>query len=108
MQAYFSYDSKKSGGLTISHLRFGNSPIRSSYLVCHADYVACHNQSYVERYDLLKGIKEGGTFVLNCVWNREELGEHLPYAFIRTLAEKKIRFYIINAFALAAASRSWK
>lgn len=101
VQAYFSYDSKKSGGLTISHLRFGNSPIRSSYLVCHADYVACHNQSYVDRYDLLEGIKEGGTFVLNCVWNREELGEHLPYAFIRTLAEKKIRFYIINAFALA-------
>ncbi|WP_462414553.1 pyruvate:ferredoxin (flavodoxin) oxidoreductase [Eisenbergiella tayi] len=101
VQAYFSYDSKKSGGLTVSHLRFGSSPIRSSYLVSHGDYIACHNQSYVEQYDLLEGIRNKGIFLLNCVWSHEELTGHLPDGMIRTIQEKEIRFFTINAFALA-------
>ena len=77
-QAYFAYDSKKSGGITMSHLRFGDTPIRSTYLIDEADYIACHNQSYVNQYDLLKGLKKGGTFVLNTIWNEEELEVNLP------------------------------
>ena len=72
-QAYFAYDSKKSGGITVSHLRFGKKPIKSPYLINNANYVACHNQSYVNKYDVLKGIKDNGTFLLNCIWNMEEL-----------------------------------
>jgi pyruvate-ferredoxin/flavodoxin oxidoreductase len=80
-QGYFSYDSKKSGGVTISHLRFGKKPIKSTYLINEADFVACHNQSYVYQYDLVKGLKKGGTFVLNCQWTPEEVDVHLPAAF---------------------------
>ena len=77
-QAYFDYDSKKSGGITMSHLRFGDTPIRSTYLIDEADYIACHNQSYVYQYDLLKGLKKGGTFVLNTIWNQEDIEANLP------------------------------
>lgn len=100
-QAYFVYDSKKSGGLTQSHLRFAKTPIRSSYLVNHADFVACHNQSYVNQYDLSKDLKEGGVFLLNCQWKPEELEAHLPGSLQRGLAEKKASFYIIDAVSIA-------
>ncbi|MDF2656442.1 MAG: pyruvate:ferredoxin (flavodoxin) oxidoreductase, homodimeric [Bacillota bacterium] len=102
VQAYFSYDSKKSGGTTVSHLRFGKLPIRSPYLVNNADYIACHNQSFVYQYDLLKGLKRGGTFVLNCTWAPHELEEKLPAYIRRTLAENEIRFYTINALEIAS------
>ncbi|RQD68829.1 MAG: pyruvate:ferredoxin (flavodoxin) oxidoreductase [Tindallia sp. MSAO_Bac2] len=101
-QGYFSYDSKKSGGVTISHLRFGEKPIRSTYLISEADFIACHNQAYVNQYDLLKGIKEGGTFLLNCIWKKEELEQKLPASLKKTLAEKNIKFYIIDATDIAA------
>ena len=100
-QGYFSYDSKKSGGVTISHLRFGKEPIRSTYLIDEADYIACHNQAYVYQYDLLKGLKEGGTFVLNCMWKGEEVEANLPAAMKRFLYEKKINFYTIDATTIA-------
>ena len=100
-QGYFSYDSKKSGGVTISHLRFGKKPIKSTYLINEADFVACHNQAYVNQYDLLKGLKKGGTFVLNCKWSDEELGEKLPAAMKKYLAENEIEFYTINATDIA-------
>lgn len=100
-QGYFSYDSKKSGGTTISHLRFGKKPIKSSYLVNRADYVACHNKSYVYHYDLLKGLKKNGTFVLNCPWSKEELDEKLPASIKRYIAENNINFYIIDAVGIA-------
>lgn len=102
VQAYFSYDSKKSGGTTVSHLRFGKLPIRSPYLVNNADYIACHNQSFVYQYDLLRGLKKGGTFVLNCTWETHELEEKLPADIRRTLAENEIRFYTINALNIAS------
>ena len=101
-QAYFSYDSKKSGGVTISHLRFGKSPIRSPYLIDEADYIACHTQAYVNQYDLLKGLKKGGTFVLNCIWNEAELEQHLPAAMKHYIAENNINFYIVNATKIAS------
>ncbi len=101
VQAYFAYDSKKSGGLTISHLRFGSQPIKSAYLIDEADYIACHNQSFVHSYDLLKGLKHGGTFVLNCMWDASELEEQLPASMRREIAEKEIDFYCINAIKLA-------
>jgi len=100
-QGYFAYDSKKSGGITVSHLRFGPKPIQSSYLVKTADYVACHNPAYVDKYDLLAGIKDGGTFVLNCPWDLEGLEEHLPAALKRTIAEKKLAFHTIDAVRIA-------
>ncbi|MBR0600638.1 pyruvate:ferredoxin (flavodoxin) oxidoreductase, partial [Sinanaerobacter chloroacetimidivorans] len=100
-QGYFSYDSKKSGGITISHLRFGKSKIQSTYLINEADFVACHNQAYVEQYDLLKGLKKGGTFVLNCIWNDQELGDHLPAHMKRYLAKNNINFYTIDATDIA-------
>ncbi|HON56013.1 MAG TPA: pyruvate:ferredoxin (flavodoxin) oxidoreductase, partial [bacterium] len=100
-QGHFAYDSKKSGGITISHLRFGPKKLRSSYLVTDADFIACHNQSYVTRYDVLEGIKEGGSFLLNCVWSVDELDEKLPAEMKKILAEKKINFYIINAYKIA-------
>lgn len=102
VQAYFSYDSKKSGGTTVSHLRFGKQPIRSPYLVYNADYVACHNQSFLYQYDLLKGLKENGTFVLNCTWSQEDLEERIPASIRKYLAENKIKFYIIDAMKIAS------
>ena len=101
VQAYFDYDSKKSGGLTVSHLRFGKDSIRSTYLVSHADYVACHNQSYVHKYDLLQSIKQGGVFVLNTQWEGEELEKNLPPIIKKQIADKDINFYTINAIKIA-------
>ena len=100
-QAYFVYDSKKSGGLTQSHLRFGKDPIRSPYLVTTADFVACHTPSYVNKYDMVKNLKDGGTFLLNCTWDLEALEKALPASMKRALAEKKARFYTINATDIA-------
>jgi pyruvate-ferredoxin/flavodoxin oxidoreductase len=100
-QAYFSYDSKKSGGFTVSHLRFGKKPIKSPYLITSADFVSCSNQSYVQTLDMLSGLKKGGTFLLNCVWKPEELEEKLPASMKRCLARKKINFYTINAVDIA-------
>ena len=100
-QAYFVYDSKKSGGLTQSHLRFGETPIRSPYLVSTADFVACHNQSYVNKYDLLQHSKKGGIFLLNCQWRADDLDRHLPAAMKRAIAEKELQFYIIDAIDIA-------
>lgn len=102
VQAYFSYDSKKSGGVTISDLRFGNNPIRSTYLVNKADFVACHNQAYVDKYDMLAALKPGGIFLLNTLWNDKEIEEHLPASMKRELVRKKIRFYALDAISLAA------
>lgn len=101
-QGYFDYDSKKSGGVTISHLRFGNNPIRSTYLIDEADFMSCSKQSYVHQYDLLRGLKKGGTFLLNTLWTEEELNEHLPGHMKRYIAENDIQFYTINATKLAA------
>ena len=101
-QGYFVYDSKKSGGITISHLRFGDSPIKAPYLVDHPDLVACHNPSYVTRYDLLEGIKEGGVFLLNSPWTVEEMETELPASLKRTIAQKKLRFYNIDAVKIAS------
>ncbi|MBC8531437.1 pyruvate:ferredoxin (flavodoxin) oxidoreductase [Gehongia tenuis] len=100
-QGYFSYDSKKSGGLTVSHLRFGKSPIRSPYLIDTADYVACHNASYVTHYDMLTPLKEGGIFVLNSPWTAEEMDEKLPASMKQQLAKKNIQFYTIDAVKIA-------
>ena len=100
-QAYFAYDSKKSGGITISHLRFGRNPIRSTYLIDKAAFVACHNQSYVTKYDLLAGLKKGGTFLLNCIWTPEELDRELPASMKRYIARNDINFYTINAVEIA-------
>ncbi len=100
-QAYFDYDSKKSGGVTMSHLRFGKTPINKPYLVTEPEFIACHRQSYVHEYDLLRGIKKGGTFLLNCTWTPEELEEKLPAKLRRTIAEKELNFYIINAAEIA-------
>jgi pyruvate-ferredoxin/flavodoxin oxidoreductase len=100
-QGYFSYDSKKSGGVTISHLRFGKKPIKSTYLINEADFVACHNQSYVYQYDLVKGLKKGGKFVLNCQWKPEELDEKLPAELKKYIADNNIEFYTINATDMA-------
>jgi len=102
VQAYFSYDSKKSGGTTISHLRFGQKPLRSPYLVYSADYIACHNKAFVYQYDLLKGLKKGGTFVLTCPWKVDELEEKLPVHIKRYIAKNDIKFYIIDAMAIAS------
>jgi pyruvate-ferredoxin/flavodoxin oxidoreductase len=100
-QAYFAYDSKKSGGLTTSHLRFGDKPIRSPYLVNTPDFVACHVPSYLYKYDMLKGLKKNGTFLLNSVWSVEETKKILPDNIKKYLAENNINFYIINATAIA-------
>lgn len=101
-QGYFSYDSKKSGGTTISHLRFGQKPIRSTYLVYHADYVACHNTSFIYNYDLLKGLKPNGTFVFNCPWEPNELDQKLPASLRQYIAKNNISFYIIDAVKIAS------
>jgi len=100
-QAYFAYDSKKSGGITTSHLRFGDQPIRSPYLVGSPDFVACHVSSYLEKYDMLKGLKDGGTFLLNSIWDEKETANHLPDHIKKYMAEHHINFYIINATNLA-------
>lgn len=100
-QAYFAYDSKKSGGVTISHLRFGKKPIRSTYLINNADFIACHKQTYVYSYNLLAGLKKGGTFLLNCTWNKDELDEKLPASLKKYLAQNNIKFYIIDAVKIA-------
>jgi pyruvate-ferredoxin/flavodoxin oxidoreductase len=100
-QAYFAYDSKKSGGITVSHLRFGDAPIRSPYLVNTADFIACHVPAYLEKYDLLKGLKKGGTFLLNSIWDEEETKNRLPMKMKKYMAENDIQFYIINATSIA-------
>ena len=100
-QAYFQYDSKKSGGVTISHLRFGDQPIRSTYYVKQADFVACHNSAYLYKYEMVQDVKPGGFFLLNCVWNDEELEEHLPNKVKRYIAENNIQFYTCDAVTLA-------
>jgi len=100
-QGYFQYDSKKSGGVTISHLRFGKSRIQSPYLVTNPDFVACHNPAYIGRYDMLKGIREGGTFLLNSEWDGSEVFDHLTEDMQRTIIEKKIAFYNINALEIS-------
>ena len=101
-QGYFEYDSKKSGGLTISHLRFGDQEIKSTYLIDAADFIACHNPSYVTKYDMVSDLKEGGTFLLNSHWTAEEMEQHLPAAMKRALAAKKAKFYNIDGIGIAA------
>ncbi len=101
VQGYFAYDSKKSGGVTVSHLRFGKIPIKSTYLINNADYIACHNPSYVDKYNLLEGIKDNGTFVLNCAWDLKEMDEKLPYSLKKVIAEKNLDFYTIDAVKIA-------
>ncbi len=100
-QGYFAYDSKKSGGVTISHLRFGKKPIKSTYFVNKADFVACHNPSYVDKYDMVSDVKPGGIFLLNCSWDGAELDAHLPAAMKRYIAKNDIKFYTIDATHLA-------
>lgn len=99
-QGYFAYDSKKSGGLTVSHLRFGKTPIKSTYYISKADFVACHNPSYVDKYDIVDDLKEGGSFLLNCPWDTEELSERLPGKMKRILAERHINFYTIDGIKI--------
>ena len=101
VQGYFAYDAKKSAGVTVSHLRFGKNPIKSTYLIKHADYIACHNPSYVDKYDLLEGIKEGGTFVLNTSKTLEEMEKFLPNSLKKIIAEEKLNFYTIDAVKIA-------
>ena len=100
-QGYFFYDSKKSGGITVSHLRFGSSPITSTYLINKANFVACHNPSYVDKYDMVQDLLPGGTFLLNCIWSPEELDANLPASMKRYIAENDINFYIINGIKIA-------
>nr|WP_315411100.1 pyruvate:ferredoxin (flavodoxin) oxidoreductase [uncultured Selenomonas sp.] len=100
-QAYFAYDSKKSGGITMSHLRFGKSPINSPYLIHNANFISCSQQSYVTKYDLLAGLKRGGKFLLNTVWNEADLSKHLPAYMKRYIAKNDIEFYTVNAVEIA-------
>ena len=100
-QAYFAYDSKKSGGVTISHLRFGKSPIKSTYLINKANFVACHNSAYISKYDMVQDIIPGGSFLLNCGWNAEEIEKHLPGQVKRYIAENHIHFYTIDGVSIA-------
>ncbi|MPL95023.1 Pyruvate synthase [bioreactor metagenome] len=100
-QGYFSYDSKKSGGITVSHLRFGKKQIKSPYLIDKADFVACHNQAYVYKYDVLEGLKKNGKFLLNTIWTPEEVNEKLPASMKRFIAENNIDFYTLNAVKIA-------
>lgn len=101
VQGYFAYDSKKSGGVTMSHLRFGKSPIHSSYLIEKADYIACHQPSYVDKYDLLEGIRDGGTFVLNSPWTLDQMQTCLPNSLKKTIAQNHLKFYTIDAVKIA-------
>ncbi|MCH5156442.1 MAG: pyruvate:ferredoxin (flavodoxin) oxidoreductase [Clostridiales bacterium] len=107
-QGYFEYDSKKSGGLTISHLRFGPSPIKSSYLIDQAEFIACHNQSYVTRYDVLADAKDGATFLLNCIWSDAELEHELPAYMKNQIAKKHLKFYTIDGLHIAMKAGSAK
>lgn len=100
-QGYFAYDSKKSGGVTISHLRFGKQPIKSTYLVSKADFVACHNPSYIDKYEMVEDLKEGGTFLLNCQWDETELEKRLPAKVKRFIAKNNIKFYTIDGISIA-------
>ncbi len=100
-QGYFSYDSKKSGGTTVSHLRFGKNPIKSTYLVYDSDYISCHNKSYIYHYDILKGLKRGGTFVLNCPWTEEDIEDKLPNSLKNYIKKNAINFYVIDAEDIA-------
>ena len=99
-QGYFAYDSKKSGGLTVSHLRFGSQPIKSTYYISKADFVACHNPSYVDKYDMVEDLKEGGSFLLNCPWDVEELDKRLPGKMKKIIADKKINLYTIDGIKI--------
>lgn len=99
-QAYFDYDSKKSGGITTSHLRFGKTPIQSTYLIEQADFVACHCQAYIRKYDMVQDLKDGGTFLLNCEWSPDEVGQHLPGSAKKYMAEHNIKFYIIDGIKI--------
>ena len=99
-QAYFAYDSKKSGGVTISHLRFGKSKIKSTYLINQADFVACHNPAYITKYPIVEDVKPGGTFLLNCQWTDEELEQHLPGQVKRLIANNGIKFYTIDGIKI--------
>ncbi len=101
VQAYFAYDSKKSGGVTISHLRFGHTPIKSTYFVNKADFVACHNPSYIKKYNMVQDLKKGGTFLLNCSWNEKEIETNLPASAKRFMAENDIKFYVIDGLKIA-------
>ncbi|MDR0381409.1 MAG: pyruvate:ferredoxin (flavodoxin) oxidoreductase [Oscillospiraceae bacterium] len=101
VQAYFAYDSKKSGGVTISHLRFGEKPIKSTYFVSKADFVACHNPSYVDKYKMVEDVKPGGTFLLNCAWDVDELAVHLPGSMRRFIAANNITLYTVDGIGLA-------
>ena len=102
IQAYFQYDSKKTGGVTISHLRFGDTPIKSSYYINKADFVACHVPSYItKKFPIVRDVKPGGTFLINCQWSDEELGHHLDAASKRYIAENNVQLYTINAIDLA-------
>ncbi|MCL1849041.1 MAG: pyruvate:ferredoxin (flavodoxin) oxidoreductase, partial [Clostridiales bacterium] len=103
-QAYFFYDSKKSGGFTVSHLRFGQTPIHSTYLIDSADLIACHNSSYVTRYDMVSDLKDGGVFLLNSPWSQEEMETQLPASMKQALAKKKAKFYNVDAVAIAGAA----
>ena len=100
-QGYFAYDSKKSGGITVSHLRFGKSEIKSPYLVDKADFIACHNQAYVYKYNVLEGLKKNGKFLLNTIWSEEELDKKLPVEMKKFIAENNIEFYTLNAVKIA-------
>ena len=99
-QGYFHYDSKKSGGITVSHLRFGKNKIQSTYLITEADYVACHNQAYVHQYNVIEGLKKGGTFLLNCIWDDKELDKELPAYLKQYIAKNNIKFYTVNGTKL--------
>ena len=101
IQAYFQYDSKKTSGITISHLRFGDSPIKSSYYINKADFVACHNNAYLNKYDMISDVKPGGRFLLDCPWSAEELDAHLPASVKTYIAKNNIEFYTINATKIA-------
>ena len=99
-QAYFDYDSKKSGGVTMSHLRFGKSPIKSTYLIHKANFVACHNPSYVRKYNMVQELVDGGTFLLNCPWDMEGLEKHLPGQVKKFIADHNIKFYTIDGIKI--------
>jgi len=100
VQAYFVYDSKKAGSMTTSHLRFGKQPIKSTYLISHADFVACHNFSFLEKYDMLKSAKDGATFLLNAPYSKDEVWAHLPKLVQQQIIDKKLKFYVIDGVSL--------
>ncbi len=99
-QAYFDYDSKKSGGITVSHLRFGKDPIKSTYLIKQANFVACHNPAYMNKYDMVQELTDGGTFLLNCNWDMDDIEKHIPGQVKRYMADHNIKFYVIDGFKI--------